>query len=379
MCFLEESIRLLNAVKHYYCLPMKKWLCFLLLGMGCGFALDSTQFQRWGALPVLGYTEETELQLGALVLWFFQPSIPDGEGSSLDFALYGTTRNQWVFTLGPKWRFLEERLVLDANLDYKKWPANYFGMGNQTDKELYNTYTMTQWRLRAPFETNLGLPHHLSRYFLYGAELDVEHNHTEFDSIQQPQIGLPDKSGGLRTGLGYNIQYNTTDHENWPRNGVLVKWRHMRFPQALGDWSFGWKSLDIRTYLPMDFLKEGALALCSFWEGVDGEVPFDRLAQPDGVRHLRGLEKGMYRDRQAWVLHSELRTQLFWRLGGTLFYESGKVGPYASALFRNEWHHVVGAGARLAINQSKRLNARADVSWVDGKKLGLTVYLREAF
>lgn len=358
---------------------MKKLLCILLFSWGCGVASDSTDFQRWGALPVLGYTEETELQLGALVLWFFQPSIPEGEGSSLDLALYGTTRNQWVFTLGPKWRFLNERLVLDANLDYKKWPAHYFGRGNHTEKELYNTYSMTQWRLRAPFETNLGLPTLWSKAFLYGAELDVEQNQTEFDSIQYQQIGIPQKMGGLRTGLGYNLQYNSTDHENWPRQGVLVKWRHMYFPQALGDWGFGWKSLDIRTYVPVEFLKEGALALCSFWEGVDGDVPFDRLAQPDGVRHLRGLEKGMYRDRQAWVLHSELRTQLFWRLGGTLFYESGKVGPYASALFRNEWHHVVGAGARFAINQSKRLNARADLSWVDGNQVGLTVYLREAF
>src|SRR5690606_18318271 len=107
--------------------------------------------------------------------------------------LYGTTRNQWVFTLGPKWRFLNERLVLDANLDYKKWPAYYFGRGNHTDKELYNTYSMTQWRLRAPFETNLGLPTLWSKAFLYGAELDVEQNQTEFDSIQYQQIGIPQK------------------------------------------------------------------------------------------------------------------------------------------------------------------------------------------
>jgi len=337
-----------------------------------------SSFQRWGALPVLGYSEETELQLGALLLLFFPPEIANGEGNTVDIAVYGTTRGQWVATLGPNLLFLDERLELDANLDFKSWPAHYFGMGNATDPDTFNTYSMTQWRLRAPLETDLGLPAAWGGRLRYGSEVDIEHNTTRFDSLDFPALGKPAHLGGLRTGLGYNASYNSTDQENWPRHGVLLKWRHLFFPGALGDWNFGWKSLDARAYFPLP-LPDGALALCSFWEGVDGDAPMDRLAQPDGVRHLRGVEKGQFRDRQSWVLHSEARTALFWRLGGTMFYEAGKVGPYFGGLLRNDWHHVAGLGARFAINPSKKLNARVDLSLVDGEDVGLTVYLREAF
>jgi len=297
----------------------------------------------------------------------------------VDIAAYGTTRGQWTLSLGPTLRFFNERLVLDASLDYKDWPAHYFGMGNATHPDTFNTYEMTQWRLRTPFETDLGLPEALNGRIRYGAELDIEHNRTQFDSLDFDSILEPERQGGLRTGIGYNLSYNSTDHENWARHGVLAKWRQLFFPGALGNWNFGWKSLDLRAYFPMPVLPDGALALGGFWEGVDGDAPFDRLAQPDGVRYLRGLEKGQYRDRQALVMRSELRTALFWRFGGTIFYEAGKVGPYFSELMRADWHHSLGLGARLAINKSKKLNARVDIALLDGEEIGLTVYLREAF
>lgn len=352
-------------------------LALLCTGLQAAVPDSSASFQRWGAVPVLGYSSETELQLGALLLLFFPPEKAGGEGHGVDLAFYGTTRNQWVASIGPQLRFLDERLYFDINLDYKKWPAHYFGQGNAGAVDSFNTYSMTQWRLRAPFETDLGLPGALGGRLRYGGELDIEKNNTRFDTLKDEAIGTPERQGGLRTGIGYNLSYSTTDHENWPRHGYMAKWRHLLFTEALGDWSFGWKSLDLRAYAPLPL--GSALALCSFWEGVDGDAPFDRMAQPDGVRHLRGLEKGQYLDRQSWVLHSEIRAPLFWRFGGTAFYEAGKVGSYWGELWDNPWHHVVGLGARLAINQSKKLNARVDLSLVDGENVGLTVYLREAF
>lgn len=359
--------------------------CFLLLPVLAAASgkdstvADTSHFQRWGALPVLGYTEETGAQLGALLLLFFPPGSAGGEGNSVDFAVYGTTRGQWTTSIDPMLRFYDERLVWDISLDYKDWPAHYFGMGNTASRDTFNTYTMTQWRVQAPFSTDLGLPGALGHRVRYGGEIDIEYNSTSFDSLDYPSLGEPGNRGGLRTGLGYNIEFNSTDHENWPRHGGQVQLRHIFFPGLLGKWNFDWKSVEARYFVPLPLLPDGALGVCSFWEDVNGDAPFDRLAQPDGVRHLRGLEKGQYRDRQSWVLHSEARTHLFWRFGGTLYYEAGKVGPYFGQLLREDWHHVVGAGARLAINQSKKLNARVDLSLMDGEDIGLTVYLREAF
>lgn len=342
-------------------------------------AVADTAFQRWAALPVLGYTEETELQMGALLLLFSPPAQPGQRGDSYDLAAYGTTRKQWTAWIGPDLYFDNGHLELEFDLEFKHWPARYYGMGNDSDPDSSLVYTMTQWHLDGSLDADKGLPAAWNGLLHYGLEFDIERNTTRFDADSTLSLAEPSRLGGWRTGLGYNVHFDGSDHPNWPRHGYRAQWKQVFFPEAAGKFGFATKTLDLRAYFPLPVLPQGALAFCSYWEGVDGDVPFDRLAQPDGSKHLRGIEKGLYRDRQSWVLQGEARTWLFWRFGGTLFYEVGKVGNHFGELLREDWHHAVGAGGRLALNPEQKVNARVDLSLVDGKHIGLTVYLREAF
>jgi len=140
-----------------------------------------------------------------------------------------------------------------------------------------------------------------------------------------------------------------------------------------------WKNIDTRMYIPLHFLPEGVLALGSYLEDFDGDVPFDRLAQPDGVGQLRGLEKGLLTDRTSWVLQSELRTHLFWRCKGTLFYEAAKVGKDIANLGDNRWHRAIGIGGRFLVNKDSKTHLRGDLSLIDGEKVGMAVQINEAF
>jgi outer membrane protein assembly factor BamA len=83
-------------------------------------------------------------------------------------------------------------------------------------------------------------------------------------------------------------------------------------------------TLDLRGYQAVG--SRCVLALGAMWERVDGDVPFDRLAMPDGVSRLRGVEKGWLRDRQQFVAQSELRFPTPWWISGVAFAEMGKVG-----------------------------------------------------
>ena len=79
------------------------------------------------------------------------------------------------------------------------------------------------------------------------------------------------------------------------------------------------------------------------------------------------------------IWQMEFRRPLFWRLGGVIFGEALQTGPYFSEMFRRQLHYSVGFGGRLALNRSEKLHARGDISLIDGKHLGLTIDLREAF
>jgi hypothetical protein len=106
-------------------------------------------------------------------------------------------------------------------------------------------------------------------------------------------------------------------------------------------------------------------------------IPFYRLSSPDGLKHLRGLEKGRYRDPHLWYVQNEWRMPLFWRFSGVVFGEAGQVfHEFSDWASKPIW--AIGAGGRLILSKSKKIRARGDLSWVDGS-WGMTIYLHEAF
>ena len=59
--------------------------------------------------------------------------------------------------------------------------------------------------------------------------------------------------------------------------------------------------------------------------------------------------------------------------------KGGKTGDYFSDLMRNKWHRSLGFGGRFALNKKENLYARCELSWVDFKNVGMTMYVRDAF
>ena len=336
---------------------------------------ESEHFQRFTALPVLGYSEETKLQFGAMGIVFFKPQEKGGKVNEIDVSAMGSTRKQFQFLIEPYYYLHHDQVAIKADLRYQDWVASYFGTGNNPDINKFVLFDREKFKFGTRVESSVGIP----KFLRYGAEIHVEHSRIDFRKKKDDadNITLPDEHSGWRNGAGYILGLDTRDNLNWSRHGFLVQWQQMFYSDVLGAYEFDTESLDIRgfTYL---FWKT-SMAVGVLWQRANGDVPFDMLAGPDGIKRFRGVESLYFNDRQALILQAELRKFLAWRLAGTIFYEGGKSGDHFSELWRNKWHQAVGFGGQLALNLKEQLYARGEFSWVDFDHLGMTVYLRHSF
>jgi len=347
---------------------------------------DLFEFKKFIVLPIGAYSEETGIVLGAGTMIFIEPPAKDGSkaGSNNSSMIMASFKKQVTFInkfvhepANGHWNFV-------SHLYLSSWPTQYFGKGNDWDEDLHDVYTSKNVRLPVALGTDLLLPKSWQGKFNYGIELDAEYITFYYGKSEKTELksykGL--KNSG-RLGIGYNLTYNSSERNDWPRKGSFVQLRHIFFNAKNNSLHereyFIWKNIDTRIYIPLPFLPEGVLALGSYLEDFDGDVPFDRLAQPDGVGQLRGLKKGFLADKTSWVLQSELRTHLFWRCKGTMFYEMAKVGNGFEDLNDNKWHDAIGIGGRFLVNKESKTHIRGDVSLIDKKYLGMAIKINEAF
>jgi hypothetical protein len=274
-------------------------LFFLAIGYSSLFAQegensDLFEFKRFIILPVGAYSEETGIILGAGTMFFIEPPAADGtSGGSSNALMFMTSLKKQATIINrliyeaKSWNFL-------SHIYLASWPTQFFGIGNDLDEDIYDVYTSKNIRIPLSFGTNFFLPEIFRGKFNYGIETDWEY--IVFNYGETNKAGLEkysDLKNSMRTGVGYNLTYNSSEKNDWPRKGSFVQFRHIFFNGN----HFIWKNLDTKMYIPLLFLPEGVLALGSYLEDFDGDVPFDRLAQPDGVGQLRGLKKGLLADK----------------------------------------------------------------------------------
>ncbi len=339
-----------------------------------GATLEDKKFQRFAAMPVLGYSEETGLKYGAMLLLFSRPETSGAEASSLDFIVTGTTKGQVEVNASPDLYLFGGRIHSDISLVYWNWRAKYYGIGNDPDRDVFLRYDMDLFKLYVPIDIGI-LPPPKTRMLSVGPYLYFETNRMSF---RKGELSRPELGGGLRTGLGFQATLDLRDNVNWPESGAYAGYRQIFYAKAFGgDYDFFSQTFDLRAY--SRFIWNTSVAVGAFYDMRKGVIPFDMLSTLDGVKRFRGVERGLFLDRQSLSAQLEFRKKLFWRLAGTIFFEAGKVGPYFSELWENDLHYAAGFGGRLLLNRAEKTYARCDFSLVDGKYFGLTIYLREAF
>jgi hypothetical protein len=79
-----------------------------------------------------------------------------------------------------------------------------------------------------------------------------------------------------------------------------------------------------------------------------------------GGKRMRGYYEGRYRDQNVGLLQSELRLDVYKRLGAVVFGSVGVLGSDESLLRLHEPKGAYGAGLRFSLTKRDRLNLRVD-------------------
>ncbi len=325
------------------------------------------------ALPILFYSPETNLGLGAFGLYYFHLGEPDKtRTSNIRSSFIYTTKKQALFDIGPTLWFAENRLNVNALFTYDYYPNFFAGIGNRTPSTLIENYAerfpsiSTQVQYRLVSSLYAGIRYRYERR----AILDTEPGR----ALDSGTI-LGDH-GGVLSGLGVTVSFDSRDNIDAPAVGTYAYLGVRQNFAAIGsDYRFTEVDVDLRKYFGIG---DNVLAFQILGGTNAGNTPFYALSTIGGGSNLRGITFGRYRDTHLIEGQAEFRFPIFGRWSGAAFGGAGEVMHSVLDFKPGGLHPAGGVGLRFAIVPSERLRIRLDFAYAEA---GLAYYLNigEAF
>jgi hypothetical protein len=354
-------------------------------GMRASVAVGPAEPQHWALVPILMSTAETGVQIGALVMRFLDPADTANKPSSIGFAARISQRGQAQVNLFPEWYLRRNLYHVTGELNYIRWPAEFYGIGNDADipKDSADAYTAQG------LNGNLIGEREWFKDFSAGPMALFNYEAIEATGTRGLLTSaVPGNEGGLAAGLGAQATYDGRDAVYWARRGSFARAKAAWYRSGWGsDFDYEAYSLEARQFIPL--FATGAIGLAATLQIKAGDVPFRELATADGDHTLRGIVRGKYRDRDLLVLQAEYKSYFpdwdwlsqKWirnRLGWAAFAEGGQVAPALDQFASDGFRQGYGVGLRYAMNPAQRMNIRIDLGFVDGT-VAPAINIKEAF
>ena len=256
---------------------------------------------------------------------------------------------------GANLHLLDDRLRVKAGVGYMDVRYRFYGIGNDDGEagisvdilqEVPMYFASASWRVWNKLYVGLG--------YLGG---DVE---------TRLRFSLPDTpffDPSLKLDIGayaIPIEFDTRDHEQFPRNGWLVSGRAMLYRESAGgDFDAETFKVSVNHYRPMR--EQDVLALRATVRTTSGDAPFFLLSTFGGSTDLRGYPSGRYRDQMMYALQSEYRWQFDDRWIFTGFAGFGEVAENFGDFGRN-FLPAAGIGTRFVLSKKHRVSLSADIA-----------------
>jgi hypothetical protein len=349
--------------------------------------------QRWAFVPIVMSNAETGVQGGALVIRFLNPGDTLNKSSTVGFAARLSQKGQVEVNLFPEWYLGNNRYHIAADLNYIRWPADFYELGNGSgdslDPYLAHGVNGSVTAERAWFRNFSAGPQALFKY----EEIEQTGSRGRLTN-NEPAVmnGPPDtvagRAGGLTSGLGGVMTYDGRDAVYWTRSGTFLRAKAAWYREAWGSgFDFDSYCLEARRFIPV--FATGALGLAATLQLKDGDIPFRELSTADGDHNMRGMVRGRYRDRHLLIYQGEYKSYLpdfGWlsspwirnRLGYAVFAEAGQVAGRVEDFDLGMARYGWGFGFRYALNPAQRMNIRVDIGFVDGT-VAPAINIKEAF
>jgi hypothetical protein len=355
-------------------------LLFFLLLFGCSFSTTAQRYRFWSdtsknsrriSLPIIGFSPETRLSVGALgvALWKnIHPSLPTRTSNAELIVLY-TTRQQLIFL--PRYTIFtkgEKYLLEGMGQELVHYRDFYYGRGNNTP--ISNRDTILYDALG--FENKIGRRIFKDRKLFIGVEVRA----VQYYNVHRNAGRLLDAqkvtgyNGSSSIGFGPTLTWDNRDNILNPGRGFFWDMRFSTYSTAFGGTvNYHRLLIDFRKYLNVVPSKRHILAFEVTGSFVKGNAPFKELSELGGSRIMRGYYRGRFRDNYLTAVQAEYRMPVYKRVGVVAFAGLGKVYNPSEVNF-DGLHYSYGGGIRVNVNKRERLNLRLDYARGDPHYLG---------
>jgi outer membrane protein assembly factor BamA len=288
--------------------------------------------------PILSYDTDVGFGYGAKVFMLN----PFGGNESFDVTLFNSTKGERWYRFVCSVPDLEVRqgrlypLAVDLVVDYDKYLKNsFFGVGNGSEFKSREYYT------REPLEISLAFSSGFSRRAVgqIGLKYKSVRNFNFPDTSRLVMVSPALNSATARYhSLFASYRYDSRNSFVNPSRGWVLQAEGEFAPQTgltnvqLGRLA-GWVQ-----YYSVLFYPKTVLALRLGMQGLIGNnVPVQMLLSIGGNQTLRGSPQDRYLDKTASISNAEVRFPIFWRFGGIIGYDAGKVWRELSDVSLSRW------------------------------------------
>jgi hypothetical protein len=335
-------------------------------------------------LPIVFYSPETSLGLGAGTLFQFRlpGAVAEGRPSSITLGGVYTLEHQTLVQFTPDLRFGDDQYVLKLDVLGAKYPNRFYGIGNEPNTDLYDTYTDCYARADLDFRLRPFARDSLFRPIFVGA-----HVNTAWSNVNDVEAG-EDGAGMFQqvndrgehelfaAGIGPSLAWDSRNRLNWPTEGSFVEAKATLFEPGLGSQvRYQRLHFEARRYQPLWF--SHVLAMRFVTQAAWGDVPFQRLPQLGGASMFRGWYSGQLRGRRLLAVELEYRWPIRERWAVVAFGSAGRVSEDLRSLSFKGLHVSGGAGLRFSVDRHERVNIRLDLAY--GNSFTPYLQFREAF
>jgi hypothetical protein len=337
--------------------------------------LKANQNSKFLAFPFFLKSPETDWGFGGVGVYFFKAKKNDRKIRTSDINLVSlyTLRQQVVVVLGSTIFFPGEKEILRFQSSYSVYPDKFWGIGNNSPAEAEEDYSLHQFYFNPQFLRKI--------FWNWYAGIGYEFQHVgDFEYVANgvfDQQNVTGRNGGSVSGLGLLLTWDTRNNAYYPSKGSFAELGGTSYSKGFGsDFDFSALTIDLRKYVLLSV--NSVLSMQLFVRDNTGDVPVRQLSLLGGPEIMRGYYKGRFADKDMFACQAEIRHFLFWRIGVTGFGSLGEVSQTVHQLSLNGLHYAGGAGVRIMVDRSEKLNLRIDYGFGEGSH-GVYVILKEAF
>ena len=342
---------------------------------------DTSRSAGFVIVPALGYAQETGLEFGVASMYNFYVNKADASIRTSNVTFIGTftTQRQTNLKLESDIWTTGNRNHYIAELRYRNFPFNFYGLGNKTAGQDKDVVLMQLIRIRLEGERKLA-PN-------YYAGLNIAYERYHFSDKEAGGIfdthAPYGREGGYHLLLGISQVYDSRNHNTYTTKGHYARLKYAYSPGIGGSDNFRGNLIDVdlRTFFPLT--NALTLGLNAQYNTTFGDrIPFYVYRELGGDMMMRGYYSGRYRDRTLLAAQSELRYRFHSRLGVAGFVGTGST--YHDGLSNSRFIPSYGGGVRYFFDLEHQSSIRVEYGFGEkraGEKRqgGFYLSLSEAF